>query len=63
MILKNIKKLKNLLENYDKIMLLIEKSNKSKDDKRYSYKNTPKFQKEFIWLKKKQKLKEKKDGE
>lgn len=48
MILKNIKKLKNLLENYDKIMVLIEKSNKSKDDKRYSYKNTPKFQKDII---------------
>lgn len=43
---KNIKKLKKLLENYDKIMLLIE--NKPKSGKKYSTFNVPKKQMEAI---------------
>lgn len=48
MILKNIKKLKKLLENYDKIMLLIEDNPKKDVGKRYSFRNTPKSQRDII---------------
>ena len=49
MILKNIKKLKKLLENYDKIMVMIDvKNEEPKKDKRYSSFNTPKSQLDAI---------------
>ena len=50
MILKNIKKLKKLLENYDKIMVMIDVKNEEskKKDKRYSSFNTPKSQLDAI---------------
>lgn len=41
---KNIKKLKKLIENYDKIMLLIEKNNNKTSGKSYSTLNTPQSQ-------------------
>ena len=56
MILKNIKKLNKLIENYDKIMSLIDENNKKEDKKedkkeeikRYSFFNTPENQKKYI---------------
>lgn len=52
MILKNIKKLNKLIENYDKIMSLIDENNKEEDKKeeikRYSFFNTPENQKKYI---------------
>lgn len=52
MILKNIKKLNKLIENYDKIMALIDENNKKEDKKeeikRYSFFNTPENQKKYI---------------
>ena len=52
MILKNIEKLKKLIENYDKIMSLINENNKKEDKKeeikRYSFFNTPENQKKYI---------------
>lgn len=52
MILKNIEKLKKLIENYDKIMSLIDENNKKEDKneeiKRYSFFNTPENQKKYI---------------
>lgn len=48
MIFENIKKLKKILENYDKIMMLIEDKPKKKPSKRYSSLNTPKNQLELI---------------
>ena len=52
MILKNIEKLKKLIENYDKIMSLIDENDKKEDKKeeikRYSFFNTPENQKKYI---------------
>ena len=52
MILKNIEKLNKLIENYDKIMSLINENNKKEDKKeetkRYSFFNTPENQKKYI---------------
>lgn len=52
MILKNIEKLNKLIENYDKIMSLIDENNKKEDKKeeikRYSFFNTPENQKKYI---------------
>lgn len=45
---KNIKKLKKLLDNYDKIMVLIDNKPEKSDDKRYSSLNTPKSQMKII---------------
>ena len=45
---KNLKKLKKLLENYDKIMLLIDKVDDKKLNKRHSVFNTPRNQLELI---------------
>ena len=45
---KNIKKLKNLLENYDKIIMLIDNKPGKSDNKRYSSLNTPKNQMKII---------------
>ena len=42
------KKLKNLLKNYDKIMMLIEDKTEKSDNKRYSSLNTPKNQMKVI---------------
>lgn len=51
-----LKKLINLVKNYDKIMELVEKSNikpeKPKKDKKYSMFNTPKSQIDYIANKK-----------
>lgn len=52
MILKNIEKLNKLIENYDKIMSLIDENDKKEDKKeeikRYSFFNTPENQKKYI---------------
>ena len=52
MILKNIEKLNKLIENYDKIMSLINENDKKEDKKeeikRYSFFNTPENQKKYI---------------
>lgn len=45
---KNIKKLRNLLKNYDKIMMLIDNNTEKNTGKRYSSINTPKNQLELI---------------
>lgn len=42
------KKLKTLLDNYDKIMMLIEDKTEKSDNKRYSSLNTPKNQMKII---------------
>ena len=45
---KNVKKLKKLLENYDKIMVLIDDKPEKSENKRYSALNTPKNQMKII---------------
>lgn len=46
--IKNIKKLINLVKNYDKIMMMVEKTDKDKLHKRCSTLNTPQNQLDAI---------------